>query len=462
MDVKGTTWLILGMARSGCAAGALLRRHGARVIAADDAPCDQLERRWRERGLTDLAAAAHDVLICGPDWIADAPDAVAGVVVSPGVPGSHPGIVHYRDRAPILGELEAASRFCRSRIIAITGTNGKTTTTELTAHLLRSAGLRAEALGNVGRPLSLVADDLGPRDVAVVEVSSFQLETISGFRPDVAAVLNLAPDHQDRYAGTAEYFAAKRKLVDALGPDGTYVTWTGCPEAVAWAHPHTTLFGDRAAGAVVQIADGGIWLSAAAGEAELLVHLDEMALHGAPNALNAAAAVACVLPLALDRKAIAAGLKTFVGLPHRQERVAEVGGVVFVNDSKATNVHAVCSGLSGYESDVVLIVGGSGKDENYSPLRAAMGPVKAVVGLGVEGPAITAVLGDDMIIEQAADIVDAVARAARLAAGRGTVLLSPACASFDMFRDYVHRGDAFRDAAIAFAGSVSGGREAGR
>ncbi len=448
-EVGGRTLLVLGMARSGCAAGALLRRHGATVIGCDDAPDAALRERWTAQGLHDLAAEAFDEIHAGGDWSALEGRRLDGVVLSPGVPLSHPRLAALRGRVPIHGELEWASRFCRAAIVGITGTNGKTTTTELCAHLARAAGRRAEALGNVGRPLSLRADALGPGDLAVLELSSFQLETIERFRARVAVVLNLEPDHLDRYATVADYWAAKRRLVEALGPDGEFVTWTACAEARGWPSPRPAiLFGDRAGGAAVWAEDGALRL-AWRGERRELARLDALPIKGAPNALNAAAAVAALLPLGADPRALADGLATFRGLPHRQQVVARLGEVVFVDDSKGTNVAAVVAGLAGYARDVVLIAGGSGKGEDYGPLRAALAPVKAVVLIGAEGPAIGAALGGAVPTTSAGSMPEAVAAAARLAAPRGTVLLSPACASFDWFRDYAHRGEAFAAAALA-------------
>jgi len=454
-DVRGGTYLVLGLARSGCAAGALLRRHGAAVIGYDDAPESELRAGWVARDLAVLAGKAFDEVRAGGAWGDLDTRRLAGVVLSPGFPPDHPRLAGLRERAEVRGELEWAARFCGARLIGITGTNGKTTTTELTAHLARAAGWRAEALGNVGRPLSLVADTLGADDVAVLELSSFQLETVETFRPAVAVVLNLEPDHLDRYPDVAAYYRTKRRLVEALPPNGWFVTWTGCREARGWRPDGPTLlFGARADGARV-------WADAAElgldwdGAARRLCEPSALRLRGAPNLLNACAAVAALLPLGADPAALAAGLPGFAGLPHRQRTVARLGDVDFVDDSKATNVAAVTAGLAGYGSAVVLIVGGRGKGEDYAPLRAALGPVRAVVAIGEEGPAIAATLAGLVPVTPAATLEAAVATAARLAAPRGTVLLSPACASYDMFRDYVDRGERFAAAARAL-GAVAG------
>jgi UDP-N-acetylmuramoylalanine--D-glutamate ligase len=446
--VAGKLFLVVGLARSGCAVGALLRRHGARVIGVDDASTSDLERRWRDESLTDLAATAFDEVRAGGDWSGAKrlpPDAV---VVSPGVPLAHPELVELRPDAPIAGELEWASRFYPGTVIAITGTNGKSTATELTAHLARAAGRAAEALGNIGRPLSLVADRRGPESLAVLEVSSFQLESIESFAPHVSMILNLAPDHLDRYADLQAYYDAKRNLVRATAPGRPFVTWTGCGEVRRWRPVGSLLlFGDRAEGADVYLEDGSLWL-ATQKERRPLLGVAEMPQRSAPFLLNAAAAVAALSPLAPDPAALAAGLRSFAGLPHRQQLVARLGAVRFVNDSKATNVAAVLAGLAGYDRDVVLIAGGRGKGEDYRSLREAVAPLRAAVVLGEEGPSLAEVFAGAIPVETAADMSEAVATALRLAQPHGTVLLSPACASFDMFRNYRERGDAFRRAAV--------------
>ena len=197
-DVAGKLYWVVGLARSGCAAGALLRRHGARVIGVDDAAEDAVSIRWEREGLTNMAPQAFDEIATGGDWPSAAPHAI---VISPGVPPDHPQLKKLGKDVPVLGEMELASRFCEADIVAITGTNGKSTTTELIAHLVRKCGRRAEALGNLGTPLSQVVDDLPSGAVVSLEVSSFQLETVKEFQPRVGLVLNLAPDHLDRYAG---------------------------------------------------------------------------------------------------------------------------------------------------------------------------------------------------------------------------------------------------------------------
>ncbi len=442
-DWRDTRWLVVGLARSGCAAADLLARHGAEVLGGDDATGDELHARWRRHGLTDVARRVFASLHTGPRWWADLPP-LDGIVVSPGVPLTHPALAVLGRETPVVGEVELAARRCAADLVAVTGTNGKTTTTELIAALLRSAGREAVAVGNVGRPFSDVADRLAPGAVAVVEVSSFQLESIATFAPRVGVVLNLAPDHLDRYPDLAAYHAAKRRLAEALPPGGLLVTATDCP-ARGWPAPRRLLFGDPADGADVYLAGGEIRRRTAAGE-EPIVAAADLQVTGAPALANCCAAVAAVTPWRLPAGTLADGLRSFAPLSHRQQVVARVGGVTYVDDSKATNVHAVCAGLAGYDGGVVLILGGSGKGEDYTPLRGAMGPVEHVVLLGEESDRIGAALAGTVPLHRADDMAAAVSLAATLARPGGTVLLSPACASFDMFRDYRQRGEAFQAA----------------
>jgi len=449
--VAGRTFLVVGLGRSGCAAAGLLRRHGARTVGADDAAPDARADRWRREGLDPaLVEASFDEVLAGPAWHAIAPAGFDAVVLSPGVPPLHPGLVRLRDAGlAIHGELEWASRFFAGLTVAVTGTNGKSTTTAWIAHVLTTAGLVSPALGNLGNPFANEADRLPPDAVPVLECSSFQLETIESYRPTVGLVLNLAPDHLDRYSDLAAYYAAKARLAGRVAPDGTFVTWTECPEARAWPHAGTRLlYGDPAAGADAWLADGWVRVRRG-GQVHDLVPAGDLVLQSPPNLLNAAATAAAVLPLVAALDAVAAGLRSFRGLAHRHQLVGRLGGVRFVNDTKATNVHAVCAGLRGYPSPVVLIAGGSGKGEDYTPLREVMAAVRHVVTIGHEGPAIAAALAGCVPTTPAVDLPAAVRLAAALAAPDATVLLSPACASFDMFRNYRERGEVFAAAARA-------------
>ncbi|MDY0108771.1 MAG: UDP-N-acetylmuramoyl-L-alanine--D-glutamate ligase [Candidatus Krumholzibacteria bacterium] len=448
--VADRTFLIVGLGRSGCAAAALLRRHGAQVIGADDADLETLAARWEAAGLAGQAAGAFAELLTEKAWHRVEPARLHAVVLSPGVPPDHLGLARLRQAGlPVHGELEWSSRFFGGRTVAVTGTNGKSTVTAWIAHVLAGAGRVSPALGNLGNPLANLADQLAEDAVPVIECSSFQLETIETFRPTVGVVLNLAPDHLDRYPNAAAYYAAKARLARQVAADGWFITWTECPAALAWPTSGSRrLFGDPDAGAVAWYADG--WLRVRhAGRSHAVLPIADLSLQSPPNLVNALATAAAALPLVDDPAALVCGLSTFGGLAHRHELVGRLGGIRFVNDSKATNVHAVCAGLRDYPGPVVLIAGGSGKGEDYTPLREVMGSVRHVVTIGREGPAIAAALAGVVPVSSAADLPAAVAQAAALAAGEATVLLSPACASFDMFRDYRQRGDVFAAAARA-------------
>lgn len=453
-DVKGQTWWVVGLARSGCAAGALLKKYGARVIGIDDGDEHTVHRRWEREGLSLLAPRAFDELATGGNWPTDTPDAV---VISPGVPPTHPKLQALPAQVDVMGEMELGASFCKADLVAITGTNGKSTTTELVAHLIRKSGRQVEALGNLGTPLCQIADELPADAVVSLEVSSFQLETVKTFSPRVGMVLNLAPDHLDRYADLEEYFKAKEIMATRASAQGHFITWTECPEARAWkTEAKTILFGDRSAGAVVFYNEGMLCVERD-GKTTQLLSSKEFALQSPPNLLNAMAAVAAGLALGLDNQCMTEGLRDFPGLAHRQQWVASLGGVRFINDTKATNVHAVCAGLDGYNKPVVLIVGGSGKGESYEPLKGVMDSVVHAVTIGDEGPAIGRALEGIVPVTAAGDMDEAVKVATEKLEGNypeAHVMLSPACASFDMFASYRHRGEAFTAAALKLGALV--------
>ena len=455
MNVKDRVFWVMGLARSGCAAGSLLRRRGAHVIGLDDNQEDEVGRRWDSEGLSNLAPRAFDELVTGGQTPETIPD---GVIISPGIPLDHQRLVGLGPEIPVLGELELGARFCAARMAAVTGTNGKTTTTEWLAHLGRQAGLETHALGNVGRPLCSVAEELSPAALAIIEVSSFQLETVDRFLPEVGIVLNLAPDHLDRYPDLATYYQAKRNLARIIPPTGSFLTWTECPEAREWeTSGRRILFGAEDSGASVFYRDGNL-CSGLEGETRPLLPTEDLSLQSPPNLLNALACTAGGLALGLGPDAVAQGLRDFPGLAHRHELVARKGSIRFINDTKATNVQAVCAGLQGYARPVVLIVGGSGKGEDYAPLRDVMGPVDHVILLGEEGPVIGEALADCVETSRAGSMDEAVALAAQVASAgpepETDVLLSPACASFDLFANYRKRGEAFLASAVKIGAVV--------
>ena len=422
--------LVVGLATSGRAAAHLLLREGYAVVAVDSA----------DVAADDLAAKGVDVRV---PWDEAVPD-VDLVVKSPGVPEEATPVVAARaDGVPVISEIELAGRALPNPLIGVTGTNGKTTTVELTAHLLRAAGLPARACGNQGTPLSGLVGAVDPEEWLVVECSSFQLEDCHEFHPRAAALINVAPDHLDRHGSLAAYTAAKLRLFQAqvLGdlailPEGMAATG-GAPARRVAAEPGP---------AVIAWSDGGPTL---VGHGRL-IPWDRVPLRGAHNRANAMIAAALAAHAGAGADGLAEGLAAFVGVPHRLEVVGEAAGVTFVNDSKATNPDAAIAALEAYPTGVHLIAGGRGKGAGFEALAAAAAGIVRAYLIGETAPALAEALGEHGIAyEESDDLAAAVASAAGRARPGETVLLAPACASFDQFSSFEERGDAFRAAARA-------------
>ncbi len=403
-------WLVVGLARSGRAALELLRARGEDARAVD-----------RRRG-------------------DDGPEALRGVravVKSPGVPREAPVIAAaHGQRLPVLGEVELAWRLLPNAFVAVTGTNGKTTTTELIGHIHREGGLQVAVAGNVGTALSSLVGVTPPAATVVCEVSSFQLEDADAFAPETAVLLNLAPDHLDRHGTFAAYVAAKLAIFARQGNDDVAVAPLGLGVEDLGGCARRVLFG-AGPGAELGERAGWLWWD----ETPLLA-VSELGLRGAHNRLNAMAAAAACLARGVELDAVRAGLRSFAGVEHRLEEVATVGGVLYVNDSKATNVASTLVALDAFDAPVHLILGGRGKGQDFVPLRD---PVRARCAgaylIGEDAERIAAVVGG----ERCGTLARAVA-AARAAARTGeVVLLSPACASFDQFEDFEARGRAFKE-----------------
>ena len=385
------------------------------------------------------------------------------LVVSPGVPTNAPILVAARSRRiPIHAELEVASWVCRAPIIAVTGSNGKTTTTTLIARMIDASGRSSVSCGNIGRPLSDVVDTLSRDAFAVVEVSSYQLETIDRFRPAVALILNLQPDHLERHGDFAGYGAAKQRLF-ARQDETDYAVWNADdPEVMArrtgggtWLEFSATRVVEDGAAAV----DGRIRLGWRGGMEELM-GTAELRLRGRHNVMNALAAVTTVLPLEPAPDALRAVLREYGGLEHRLEPVATVAGVPFVNDSKATNTSSREVALLSFESPVVLIAGGRDKGQDFAPLAPLVRErTRAVVLIG-EGADRIASHWPGATVLRAGSLAEAVetafAAARTAAAGPAPVLLSPGCASFDMFADFEDRGRRFKEEVARLAAREGG------
>jgi UDP-N-acetylmuramoylalanine--D-glutamate ligase len=440
MELAGRKVLVLGLGISGRSAAAFCAARGAAVVAADERPTEALP------GLNAMGAAVD--LRCGgplPD-----PADFDLVVPSPGVPPAR-----YAGRArQVAGDVELAGHFLEAPIVAVTGTNGKSTVTCLVEAMLRAAGLRAEAAGNLGRPaLDLVGR---PLDAAVLEVSSFQLETTHRFAPRVAVILNLSPDHLDRHGNFEAYREAKARILANQTSEDAAVLFRDDP--AVWS------LAERCVGRVFSFGrsgpcERGTWLDAGAivlrdEGRDVRAPLDDAELGGADR-LNAAAALAAGAALGADPQRAAAGLADFRMLPHRCERVGVVNGVHFVNDSKATNPGAACAALQRFAAPLVWIAGGRDKGLDFAPLaEAARGRVRRALLLGEAAGRLEQALGAAVATERVGDLDAAVTRAARLAEPGDVVLLSPACASFDQFRSFEERGERFCRAVAGLQGDA--------
>lgn len=448
-ELRGKRVTVVGLARSGLAACKVLAACGAEVLGTDRCPRERLSG-----DLADLQARGVR-LVTGHHRPEDFTGADL-VVLSPGVPTDLDVVTQARALGvPIWGEVELASRLTAARFLGITGTNGKSTTTSLLGAILDAAGLPVVVAGNIGTALCEVVTTLGSSHWVVAELSSFQLETIATFRPHVAVLLNLAPDHLDRYADVADYYTAKARIFGNQMPEDFAVLNADDPPTLECARglrAQLRLFSRvRAVGDGAFVREGRVVVRRD-GRTRVVCAADEIRIRGLHNLENSLAAAAAASAIGVSAEAIGAALRRFPGLPHRLELVADVGGVRYVNDSKGTNVGAVVKSLEGYPGGVILIAGGKDKGGDFSPLRPLLATrVKALLLLGQARSVIRTQLGGVCPMEDVETMEAAVRRGAELATPGDTVLLSPACASFDMFRDFEHRGEVFRQAVRALA-----------
>ncbi|HEU4409416.1 MAG TPA: UDP-N-acetylmuramoyl-L-alanine--D-glutamate ligase [Polyangiaceae bacterium] len=446
MDPQGKTVIVVGLGASGVAAARLCLRYGAvRVIANDAAPRERLSAEaiglGSEPGV-ELVAGGHDGVAWGRADL---------VVVSPGVRPLAAWDDAERAGVPVVGELEFAWSLAGGvPTVAVGGTNGKSTTTVLVGEMLRRAFGRVFVGGNLGTPLASALPGRGeapPFDALVLEVSSFQAERMKRFRPQAAALLNVTADHLDRYPSFEAYAAAKGRMFAQMGPSDVAVVPAGDAVCLAEARRGEARVVTFGPGGAVEPEAGGV-VDRARGER---YEASVIALKGEHNLLNASAAVALAAAMGAGREAIAGALASIGPLPHRVELVGERGGVRYYDDSKGTNVGASVAALRGLaEARCVLIAGGRDKGGDYGPLVEALrAKGRALVLIGEAAERIERAAGGSLPVERASSMDDAVARASRLAEPGDAVLLSPACSSFDMFRDYHDRGQAFARAVRA-------------
>lgn len=435
---------VLGLGVSGRSAANFLAARGAHVCAFDERGADAID---------DLASLDPRVDRALGEPFPDMGDFDL-VVPSPGIPPQR-----YRDRsARVWGDIELAYRAIAAPIIAVTGTNGKSTTVLLIEAMLRAAGARARAVGNLGSPaLELVGERL---DFAILEVSSFQLETTESFRPDVGVLLNISPDHLDRHGNFEAYAKAKDRLfVNQRETDSAIFNLDDPIVAARTSTTRGRVIGFRVSGAV----DRGAFLDTGAvvlcdpPAAPTRITLDGMRLAGHHNRENVVAAFAAVAAAGVDPVAASSALATFSGLAHRCEFVAEIDGVRYVNDSKATNPGAAMSSVASFTENLVWIAGGRDKGLGFAELvDAAVGRVRAVFLIGEATEKLRAALANRVEVSGAESIEDAVTRAAKIARPGDVVLLSPACASHDQFRSFEERGERFKSAVASLRGRGGG------
>jgi UDP-N-acetylmuramoylalanine--D-glutamate ligase len=439
-SVAGKKVVVVGAARSGVAAAVLLVRRGASVTLTDLRPEIDADAELRAAGVRlELGGHQTDTLL-GADLI----------VVSPGVPPTQPAIAGARAAGvAVMGELELASRWLRGRIVAITGTKGKSTTTTLTGRMLEAGGHRVLVGGNIGHALSAQVEQSTDDTIHVIEASSFQLESADTFHPWIAVLLNFSADHLDRHADIAEYAAAKARIFANQGGDDWAVLNADDPASHALAHDARSqrlLFAaGRALTEGIVVAGNAIVRRRRDGADQVLVPLSAVKLLGRHLLADVLAAAAVASLAGVEPEAMTRAVEGFTGLEHALEPVAEFGGVRFVNDSKATNVEAALRAIQSFDPGLVAIVGGRFKGGSFGDLRDALRERRAsVVAIGEAAPLVRDALAATVPVHHASDMAGAVRTAFALASPGETVLLAPACSSFDMFRDYAERGRVFK------------------
>lgn len=429
--------LVVGLGISGFAAAEALLYEGAVVRVTEAGVTPEIETR-----AAALRAKGIDVEIGGHDLDRIECDVA---VVSPGIPTSSEIITTLRSSgAEVIGEIELAYRLAECDFLAVTGTNGKTTTTALLAAMLAEGGVASTAAGNIGTP-ALEAVRQIPRGGAIaLEVSSFQLSTITSFRPVVAVVLNVAEDHTDWHGSFDAYAADKARITENQRPDDVFLP--NAEDAVAWAMSKST----RASVvpfSATRAPEGGIGVTGGriVWRGRDIFSPDDTALGGIAGLEDSIAAAGAALEYGVDPRSVVRAVKAFQPLAHRLEVVAEIEGITFINDSKATNPHATLAAVRGLE-DVVLIAGGRAKGIDLSPLKQAVPPVSAVVAMGEAADEVERAFSSIVPVERAGSMDEAVRAAHSHAVRGGVVLLSPGCASLDMYGDYAARGRAFTEA----------------
>ncbi|MCF8010633.1 MAG: UDP-N-acetylmuramoyl-L-alanine--D-glutamate ligase [Clostridiales bacterium] len=453
MNLQGVPVLVIGAARSGISAARFLAQRGARPVLTDNKTAEELDIN------SELLKKSNIELSLGncPEIY---PESFHMAVVSPGVPlWASPVIKAEEAGVPVIGELELAWRFVNSPVVAITGTNGKTTTTVLTGQVFKDAGYKTFVAGNIGIPFIDIVEEVDPESVVVLEVSSFQLETTAFFRPRVGVVLNLTPDHLDRHVSIEEYARCKARIFDSQSKNDTAVLNYDDPlvykmrqqapgEVIFFSRKHILEKG-------VFVEDGKVFARLSTGKSMFIMNASAVSIPGSHNLENALAVIACGLAVGVRSEMLASTLSEFSGVSHRLELAAEINKVKYVNDSKGTNPEASIKALQAYNEPVVLIAGGRNKGNDFSELAVQINKkARVVIVLGESAQEIKGAVekqGNTRILK-ADDLKHAVILAHEEARTGEIVLMSPACASWDMFNDYEERGEYFKNIVKSLGG----------
>ena len=447
MELNGKRVLVVGLGRSGVASALFLKSQGAKVTVSDVKSPEQLREEipvLLDHGIAVETGGHGERTFQNQDLI----------VVSPGIPVDAPPIAQARALGqPVIGEIELAAEFLPVPIVAITGSNGKTTTTTLIGEILAAGGLKTLVGGNIGTPAISLVPQATPETVVVLEVSSFQLETIRSFRPKIGIVLNVTPDHLDRHRTFAAYVDAKARLFENQQPEDFAVLNADDPTCVDLAaRTRAQVFWFSRKREVEQgafVREGAVLLRREGQQQEVML-ASEIPLKGAHNLENVLAAVCAGALMGCEARKIGAAIRNFKAVEHRLEYVATVGGVKYYNDSKATNVDATIKALESFPGNIHLILGGKDKGSDYTVLNDLLRQrVKAVYTIGAAAEKIQSQIKGATAIVAAGTIDSAVKQAAVAAQPGDVVLLAPACASFDQFQNYEHRGRVFKDLVLA-------------
>lgn len=442
LELKGKRVLVVGLARTGVATALFCAERGARVAATDTRSADELGdcvSKLRDAGVQLQLGGYSDAILHGQEL----------VVPSPGVPADAPLLIHARDlKITVWSEIELASWFLHGRLIGITGSNGKTTTTTLVDHILRHAGFATVLAGNIGTPLIAQANKTAEGTVTVAELSSFQLELIETFRPSIAVLLNLTPDHLDRHKTFSAYAAAKARIFEnQIEEDAAILNLDdAASREIVPSRPQVFWFSRKTNVEQGAFVSNGKLIFRRNNEEEEILNCDEISLPGAHNLENVLAATIAARLAGVQSPQIAEAVHSFAGVEHRLEFVSEIHGARYYNDSKATNVDATLKALEAFPGRIIVILGGKDKASDYSPLRELLRE-RAILALliGSVAEKIERQIAGSVAIERAGTLERAVQIATCTAQPGDVVLLAPACASFDQFQNYEHRGRVFKE-----------------